>query len=98
MAAARDQGSAVPFKGSMDTYLARSAAKAESPAAERNKAHILGVLSGYLGEADATANNMVWEIASGSGQHVAFFAAGLPHLTFQPTDVTPGACNHVEDL
>lgn len=26
------------------------------------------------------------EIASGTGQHVAWFAAGLPHWTWQPTD------------
>lgn len=26
------------------------------------------------------------EVASGTGQHCAHFAAGLPHLTFQPTE------------
>ena len=35
------------------------------------------------------------EIASGTGQHVAWFAAGLPHWTWQPTDAQPGALNAI---
>ena len=31
------------------------------------------------------------EIASGTGEHAVHFAAGLPHLTWQPTDRDPGA-------
>jgi uncharacterized protein DUF938 len=52
-----------------------------SPAAERNKDPILTVLESVL---PATGN--VLEIASGTGQHVCFFAQHLPGITFQPTE------------
>ena len=53
-----------------------------SPAAERNKASILDVLRAVLGP-----HGEALEIASGTGQHVAHFAAGLPGWTWQPSDV-----------
>ena len=52
-----------------------------SPAADRNKQPILGVLRQVLPGAGHAL-----EIASGTGQHVAFFAAALPGWTWQPTD------------
>jgi len=52
-----------------------------SAAAERNKDPILTVLESVL---PGSAN--VLEIASGSGQHVCFFAAALPRTRWQPTE------------
>jgi SAM-dependent methyltransferase len=52
-----------------------------SAAAERNKDPILTVLESVL-----PASGRVLEIASGSGQHVCFFAAALPGLQWQPTE------------
>ena len=59
-----------------------SAAALTSPAALRNRGPILDVLRRVL-----PARGMVLEIGSGSGEHAVHFAAGLPHLTWQPTDL-----------
>jgi len=50
-------------------------------ATDRNRAPILEVLRRVLPPA-----GLVLEIASGTGQHVAFFAAALPALRWQPSD------------
>jgi len=54
------------------------------PAPERNKGPILEVLRRVLPD-----KGTVLEIASGTGQHVAFFAEHFPHLRFVPSDVDP---------
>jgi len=61
-----------------------SSSRLFSPAAERNRAPILQTLLRHL-----PASGLVLEIASGSGQHIAYFAANLPALTFQPSDLQP---------
>jgi SAM-dependent methyltransferase len=62
-----------------------------SPAAERNKDPILSVLETVL-----PASGSVLEIASGSGQHVCFFAGHLPGLDFQPTEPEPASRDSME--
>jgi SAM-dependent methyltransferase len=57
-----------------------------SPAAERNKQPILDVLRQVLPE----CGNAL-EIASGTGQHVIWFASQLPRWTWQPSEAQPGA-------
>lgn len=53
-----------------------------SPAAERNQGPILAQLLALLPNTGAAL-----EIASGTGQHAAHFAAALPGWTWQPTDL-----------
>jgi SAM-dependent methyltransferase len=57
-----------------------------SPAALRNRGPILEVLRRHL-----PASGAVLDVASGSGEHVAHFAAALPDLVFQPSDPYPRA-------
>ena len=52
-----------------------------SPAAERNKDAILAVLRTFL-----PPRGTALEIASGTGQHVTFFASALPDWIWQPTE------------
>jgi len=52
-----------------------------SPSAERNREPIAAVLRRCLPAAGA-----VLEIASGTGEHVAWFATQFPGLVFQPSD------------
>jgi len=53
-----------------------------APACERNRDPILSVLRAHF--ADRTH---VLEIGSGTGQHAVYFAAALPHLVWQTSDV-----------
>ena len=57
-----------------------------SPAADRNKQAIFDVLRQML-----PLRGHALEIASGTGQHVTWFAAGLADWTWQPTDALPAA-------
>ena len=61
-----------------------------SLAADRNKRAIFDVLRQVL-----PARGQALEIASGTGQHMAWFAAGLEHWTWQPTDALPAAIGSI---
>jgi hypothetical protein len=53
-----------------------------SEASERNRAPILEILKRIFAQ-----SRVVLEIGSGTGQHAAYFAAELPHLIWQASDV-----------
>ncbi len=65
--------------------------KRHAPAAERNRDPILDVLRRELPD-----SGIVLEIASGTGQHAVHFAAALPAIVWQPSDVDPTALASIE--
>ena len=62
-----------------------------SAPAERNKQPILGILLQTL-----PPSGKALEIASGTGQHVAWFAAALPQWQWQPSDADDSAFDSVQ--
>jgi len=60
---------------------APQAVKPFSESSERNRAPILAVLKRIFSK-----TKLVLEIGSGTGQHAAYFAPELPHLTWQASD------------
>lgn len=60
-----------------------------SPAAERNRDAILAVLRQHLPQQQKGLDHrvQVLEVGSGTGQHAVHFAAALPHLHWQCSDV-----------
>lgn len=55
--------------------------KRSSPASARNREPIAAVLAGLL-----PANGVVFEVASGAGEHIVHFAGRFPHLGWVPSD------------
>lgn len=62
----------------------------QAPAAERNRAPLWTVLAPRL-----PATGDVLEIASGTGEHAAWFAAERPGLVWQPSDGDPDALDAI---
>ena len=61
-------------------------ARRSAPAALRNREPIAEVLADWLPE-----RGLVLEVASGTGEHCAYFAERFPNLDWQPSDVHPDA-------
>jgi len=61
-----------------------------APAALRNREPIADVLEEWL-----PAAGLALEVASGSGEHVIYFAERFPALEWQPTDIHPDALSSV---
>ncbi len=55
-----------------------------SESSERNKDPILDVLKAVMPK-----TGLILEIASGTGQHAVHFAAALPGIVWQPSDIDP---------
>ena len=66
------------------------AARKHAPATLRNREAIAAVLAQVLPEA-----GLVLEVASGSGEHCAFFAERFPGLRWQPSDPEPSALTSI---
>lgn len=72
-------------------FVRRRMTRAFAPAAARNQRPIADVLLEVL-----PSRGLVLEIASGTGQHAAFFAERIPTLTWQPSDISPTAVASID--
>lgn len=63
-----------------------------APATERNREPIASVLAEEL-----PASGQVLEVASGTGEHCAWFAERFPALTWQPSDPDPESIASIAD-
>jgi SAM-dependent methyltransferase len=71
-----------------EALVATAADKRHAPATLRNRDPILSVLRQAL-PTGGEERPLVLEIASGTGEHAVHFAAGLPHLDWQPSEPDP---------
>lgn len=69
----------------------KSDKRLDYPATGRNREVIVDVLRDALPE-----RGTVLEIASGSGQHITYFAKQMPHLNWQPSDPEAAARESVD--
>jgi hypothetical protein len=69
---------------------AAAGARRSAPAVSRNREPIAEALEQWLPE-----RGLVLEVASGTGEHAAFFAERFPDLDWQPSDVHPDALSSI---
>lgn len=62
-----------------------------APATQRNRDPILEVLRSVL-----PPTGLVLEVASGTGEHAAYFSRHLPDLQWQPSDPSPDVLESIE--
>ena len=62
-----------------------------APATQRNRDPILDVLRAVL-----PSTGLVLEVASGTGEHAAYFSQHLPGLQWQPSDPSPDALESID--
>lgn len=62
------------------------------PATHKNRQPIAKVLADIF---DVDREQTILEVASGSGQHICYFAQQFPEWTFQPSDLEP---RHIESI
>ncbi|MFC3052035.1 DUF938 domain-containing protein [Kordiimonas pumila] len=67
-----------------------AAKRLHAPATERNREVIWDVLSNRLPK-----EGLIFEVASGTGEHAAFMAPKLSHHKWQPSDIDP---RHLESI
>jgi len=70
----------------------RNMTRRHAPATERNREPIAAVLAEEL-----PTSGTVLEVASGTGEHCAFFAERFPALTWQPSDPDGDALESIAD-
>ena len=63
-----------------------------SPSAARNREPIVELLRSV-----APKHGRALEIASGTGQHMLYFAAAFPSITWQPSDIDPARLASIRD-
>jgi len=72
----------------MDPVIVGEDRRIVAPASDRNKQPILNrLLEIFPADAATDGRVQVLEVGSGSGQHAAHFAQGMPHVQFMPTDI-----------
>jgi hypothetical protein len=69
-----------------------SGLRRSAPAALRNREPIAKILDEWL-----PARGLVLEIASGTGEHVVYFARLFPGLEWQPSDIHPEALSSIAE-
>ena len=79
-----------PPKPFLIRHAAGDGGRLNAPSAQRNQAPIVEALARALADAGHAATPLrALEIASGTGQHAAAFAAAFPAIRWQPSDIDP---------